>query len=474
MMGGRTPNIDRIAKEGAMFTDAYGQQSCTAGRASFMLGQNPFRTGLLTIGMPGSKQGVRAQDPTIAELLKPHGYRTFQVGKNHLGDRNEFLPTVHGFDEFYGNLYHLNSEEEPENPDYPKDPAFRAKFGPRGVLDAVATTENDPTDDPRWGVVGKQKIKDTGPLTSKRMETIEEDLLARSLANIEKAHKEGKPFFLWHNSTRNHVWIHQTDQWKNKTGYGEFADGMAELDYVTGKLLAKLDELGIAENTIVLFSTDNGAQIFSWPQGGNHAFNGEKGLTGEGGFRVPQVVRWPGVIKPGTIINDIFSHEDWMPTLLAAVGEPNVKEKLLKGATFGDKTFKAHLDGYNQMDLLTGKGPGKRKKIFYFDADGNLNALRYEDWKLIFTEMTGALPTAWHKTPSWPYIVNLRQDPYERFVHQSGMYTKWWADRMFMMVPSQAIVREELETLKEFPPVRGSSLSISKVLEQMTDKHSGQ
>ena len=466
LMGGRTPSIDRLAKEGAMFTDAYAQQSCTAGRASFILGQNPFRTGLLTIGMPGSKQGVRAIDPTIAELLKPHGYMTFQVGKNHLGDRNEFLPTVHGFDEFYGNLYHLNSEEEPENPDYPKDPAFKAKFGPRGVLDTVATTVDDPTEEPRWGRVGKQKIKDTGPLNTKRMETVEEDLLSRSLADIEKAHKAGKPFFLWHNSTRNHVWIHLSDKWKNKTGYGEFADGMAEVDYVTGKMLDKLDELGIASNTIVIWTTDNGAEIFSWPQGGNHPFRGEKGLTNEGGFRVPLLVRWPGVIKPGTIINDIFSHEDWMPTLLAAVGEPDVKEKLLKGGhQAAGKTFKAHLDGYNQMDLLAGKGPGKRKEIIYFDGDGNLNALRYGDWKITFTEMSGNLPTAWHKTPSWPLITSLRQDPYERYMDQSQFYTKWYADRMFMMVPAQALIGELLESLKEFPPARGSSLSISKVLE---------
>ena len=472
MMGGRTPNIDRIGKEGALFTDCYAQNSCTAGRASFILGQNPFRTGLLTIGMPGSKQGVRAQDPTIAELLKPQGYMTFQVGKNHLGDRNEFLPTVHGFDEFYGNLYHLNSEEEPENPDYPKDPAFKARFGPRGVLDSVATTTDDPTDEPRWGRVGKQKIKDTGPMTTKRMETVEEDLLARSLADIEKAHKAGKPFFLWHNSTRNHVWIHLSDQWKNKTGAGEFADGMAELDYVTGKLLDKLDELGIADNTIVIWSTDNGAEIFTWPQGGTHPFRGEKGLTTEGGFRVPLLVRWPGVIKPGTVINDIFSHEDWMPTLLAAAGDPDVKEKLLKGAQFGDKTFKVHIDGYNQMELLSGKGPGKRKEIVYFDADGNLNALRYNDWKVIFTEMSGNLSTAWHKSPSWPLIVNLRRDPYERYIDQSEMYLKWFGDRMFLMVPAQTFIAEYLETLKEFPPARGSSLSISKVLEEAQNKQS--
>jgi len=451
LMSSRTPNIDRIANEGALFTDHYGQQSCTAGRAAFMLGQNPFRTGLLTIGMPGAKHGVRAQDPTIVELLKPYGYITGQFGKNHLGDRNEYLPTVHGMDEFYGNLYHLNAEEEPENADYPKDPAFRKKYGPRGVMDCVATDTVDSTDEPRWGVVGKQKCKDSGPLTKKRMETIEEDLLARSLDFMERAVKKNKasekdePFFLWHVSTRNHVWIHLSEKYKNKTGNGIFADGMAELDDVTGALLDKLDELKVADNTIVIFSTDNGAEIFTWPQGGNHPWRGEKGLTNEGGFRIPQLVRWPGKIKPGTIINDVFSAEDWMPTLLAAAN-----------------------GGYNQMDLLTGKGPGTRKEIFYFSGDGDLNAIRVGEWKIIFTEMWGNLPTAWHKTPSWPLIVNLRRDPYEKFVYESSMYFKWWADRMYMLVPAQEVVGKQLATLKEFPPARGSSLSLGKLMDRIT------
>ena len=478
LMGGTTPNIDRIAKEGLMMTDAYAQASCTAGRAAFMLGQNPFRTGLLTIGMPGAKHGVRAIDPTIAELLKPYGYITGQFGKNHLGDRNEYLPTVHGMDEFYGNLYHLNAEEEPENADYPKDPKFRAKFGPRGVMDCVATDTDDKTDEPRWGVVGKQKCKDTGPLTKKRMETIEEDLLARSLDFMERAVKKNKasdkdePFLLWHVSTRNHVWIHLSEKYKNKTGNGIFADGMSELDDVTGSLLDKLDELGVAENTIVIFSTDNGAEIFTWPQGGNHPFKGEKGLTNEGGFRVPQLVRWPGKIKPGTIINDMFAHQDWLPTLLAAANggkDTGIQAKLKKGGVKADgKTFKAHLDGYNQMDLLTGKGPGARKEFMYFSGDGDLNAIRLGEWKITFTEMWGNLPTAWHKTPSWPLITNLRRDPYERFDSQSDMYTKWWADRMYMMVPAQVAVGNHLETLKEFPPARGSSLSLGKLMDRIT------
>jgi arylsulfatase A-like enzyme len=478
MMGGSTPNIDRIANEGALFTDAYAQQSCTAGRASFMLGQNPFRTGLLTIGMPGAKHGVREQDPTIAELLKPYGYRTFQVGKNHLGDRNEYLPTVHGFDEFYGNLYHLNAEEEPENADYPKDPAFFAQFGPRGVLHTWATDTFDDTDDPRWGVVGKQKIEDTGPLNVERMKTTESDLLAHSLEMIEKAHKEGKPFFLWHNSTRNHVWIHLNDEYKEKTGYGIFADGMKELDDVVGALLDKLDELGIADNTLVVFSTDNGTEKFSWPQGGTHAFKGEKGLTTEGGMRVPQLARWPGKIKPGTYINDIFSMEDWLPTFLAAANDgkdTGIQEKVRKGVKVGDKTCKAYLDGYNQMDLLIGKGPGLRNEKFYFAANGHLNAIRVGDFKITFTEMWGDLPTAWEKTPSWPVLTNLRQDPYEYFNRDTApLYFKWWADRMWVMVPAQAVVAKHLASLKEFPPARGSSLSIEQIFSQIQFATPGQ
>ena len=467
MMGGRTPNIDRLAREGVILTDHYAQQSCTAGRASFIMGQHPFRTGLLTIGMPGAKQGIEAKNPTIAELLKPMGYATAQIGKNHLGDRNEYLPTVHGFDYFYGNLYHLNAEEEPEDPDYPKDPKFHKTFGPRGVLECYATNRDDPTEHPRWGRVGKQTVKDTGPMTRKRMETVEEDLLERALAFIEKSHKAGKPFFLWHNSTRNHVWIRLSDKWDNKSGYGIYADGMMELDYVVGKLLDKLDELGIADDTIVVFSTDNGAEVFSWPEGGNMPFKGEKGTTWEGGFRVPCLARWPGKFQKGTVINDIMSHEDWLPTLLAAAGEPKVKEKLLKGHKAGSKTFKAHIDGYNQMDLLTGKGPGKRNEIMYFDAGANLNAVRYKDWKLHFTLMEGPINEAYRKTPSWPVVINLRQDPYERFPFESQMYLRWMADKMWTFVPAQALVGKFLESFKEFPPTRGSSLSVDKTLKKL-------
>jgi arylsulfatase len=451
MMGGSTPNIDRIANEGAIFTDGYAQQSCTAGRASFVLGQHPFRTGLLTIGMPGAKQGIQDKDPTIAELLKNHGYMSAQFGKNHLGDRDEHLPTAHGFDEFFGNLYHLNAEEEPESEFYPKDPEFHKKFGPRGVLH----------------VTSDGKIEDTGPLTKKRMETADSEFLAGSLDFIERAHKAGKPFFVWHNSTRMHVWTHLSPEYKGKSGYGLYADGMMELDDGVGALLDKLDELGIADNTIVVFSTDNGAEKFTWPDGGTIPFRGEKGTTWEGGFRVPMMVRWPGTVKPGTVINDIFSQEDWLPTLLAAAGEPDVKEKLLKGHRANGKNFKAHLDGYNQTDLLAGKGPGKRNEIFYFDAAGNLNALRYKDWKAHFTIMEGSIAEAYRKTPSWPLIVNLRMDPFEVGPDSSMYIRDFYADQMWMFVPAQAYVAEFLETFKEFPPTSGGSLGIDAVMDKM-------
>jgi arylsulfatase len=470
LMGGRTPNIDRIAAEGVLFTDHYAQQSCTAGRASFITGQHPFRTGMLTIGMPGSKQGIQHGDITIAQALKPLGYMTAQIGKNHLGDRNEFLPTVHGFDEFYGNLYHLNSEEEPEDPDYPKDKAFHEKFGPRGVLKSWATEKDDATVDARWGKVGKQRIEDTGPLNTKRMETVEDDLLAASLDFMGRAHKAGKPFFLWHNSTRCHVWTHLSSKWKNKTGYGLFADGMAELDYVVGELLKKLDDLGIAENTIVVFSTDNGAEVVSWPDGGNTPFKGEKGTTWEGGFRVPCVARWPKHWPQGQVINDIFSQEDWFPTLLAAAGDPDVKEKLRKGWKIGDQTFRIHLDGYDQSSLLAAKGKGQRKEIFYFDAGGNLNAVRYQDWKIHFCVMEGDITQAYRKTPSWPVVVNVRQDPFERFAFESRMYLRWMADKLWTFLPAQQIVGEFLATFREFPPSQKSdSLSVDQVLARLGD-----
>ncbi len=454
IMGYQTPNIDRIAKEGAMFTDWYAQQSCTAGRAAFVLGQHPFRTGLLTIGMPGAKQGIQDNQPTIAELLKPHGYMSGQFGKNHLGDRDEHLPTNHGFDEFYGNLYHLNAEEEPETYYYPKGPEFHKKYGPRGVIRSTA-------DGP---------IQDTGPLTRKRMETADDEFTAAAIAFIEKAHSQGKPFFVWLSATRMHVWTHLKEESQGVTGIGLYPDGMVEHDKAIGKVLAKLEELKIIDNTIIMYSTDNGAEKFTWPDGGTTPFAGEKGTTWEGGFRVPCAIRWPGVIKPGTIYNDIFSHEDMMPTLVAAAGDDKIKEKLLKGTKVGDKNLKVHLDGYNMMPFFKGEvAESPRKEIFYFDAGGNLNALRYQNWKLHFTLMEGAINEAYRKTPSWPILINLRADPYE-VSYKSALYIRWFADQMWTFVPAQDITAQFLMTFKEFPPVRGSSLGVDKVVQQLSNQ----
>ena len=469
MMGGRTPNIDRIASEGALFTDYYGQQSCTAGRAAFILGQTPFRTGLLKVGMPGARQGIQDKDPTIAELLKPLGYATAQVGKNHLGDRNEFLPTLHGFDEFFGNLYHLNAEEEPEDPDYPKNPQFKAHFAPRGLLDCKATNVEDPTVDPRFGKVGKQTCKDTGPITRARMETVEEELVARSLDFIDRSVKAGKPFFLWHNPTRMHVWTRLSPKWANKSGYGLYADGMMELDDVVGRLLKKLDGLGIADNTIVLFTTDNGAQILSWPDGGNTPFHGEKGTTWEGGMRVPALARWPGVLKPGTVHNEVMAHEDWMPTLIAAAGDPDLKQKLLKGYRVGDKTFKNHLDGYNFVPFFKGqveKSP--RREIFYFDDNANLNAIRIDDWKISFKVIQGNIATGTLIQPNMPMVANLREDPFERYSSESQMYFRWMGDKLWMFVPAQTVVGQFIESFREYPPSQKSgSFTVDQVLEAL-------
>lgn len=475
MMGGSTPNLDRLAKEGALFTDYYSQNSCTAGRAAFITGQNPLRTGLLKVGLPGAKQGLQDKDPTIAELLKPLGYATAQIGKNHLGDRNEYLPTMHGFDEFYGNLYHLNSEEEPEDPDYPKDPAFHKQFGPRGMLDCKASDRDDPTEDARFGKVGKQTCKDTGPLTRKRMETVEDDLLARSLDFIDRSVRAKRPFFLWHNSSRMHIWTRLSPKWESKTGYGLYADGMAELDYVVGQLLKKLDDLGIANNTIVVFSSDNGPQVATWPDGGMMPFKGQKGTTWEGGFRSPALARWPGVIKPGTIVNDIMSHEDWMPTVVAAAGDPEVKQKLLKGMKVGDKTLKTHLDGYNFMPFFKGEvAAGPRHEFFFFDDNANLNALRYDNWKLHFAWIEGNLFTGKRTSGNVPLLVNLRQDPFERTPFESESYRRNQLDKLWTLVPAQAIAGQFIQSFKEYPPSqRVGSTNLDQVMEQLQSGASG-
>jgi arylsulfatase A-like enzyme len=484
MMGGSTPNIDRIANEGAIFTDYYAQQSCTAGRAAFILGQTPFRTGLLKVGLPGAKQGLQDKDPTIAELLKPYGYATAQIGKNHLGDRNEYLPTVHGFDEFYGILYHLNAMEEPYEEDYPKTPGFRAQFGPRNIVDSKASAVDDPTEDPRWGRVGKQTIADGGPLPPHpnmdpnakfSMENSDDELVRRCLDFMDRSVKAGKPFFLWDNPSRMHVWTHLSPKWQGKSGYGLYADGMMELDAEVGAVLEKIDDLGIADNTIVIFTSDNGAEAFSWPDGGNSPFRGEKGTTFEGGFRVPMIVKWPDVIKPNTYINEIMANEDWMPTLLAAAGDPNVTKELLTGLKVGDKTFKNHLDGYNFLPFFKGDEPkGPRKEFFYFTDSGDLNAMRYNDWKIEFSWVKGNLFTGQVQTQNVPIVVNLRQDPFERFPDESMMYARWWGDKLWTLVPAQLIVGQFLQTFQEFSPSqRGGSYSVKQFLDKVQDGASG-
>jgi arylsulfatase A-like enzyme len=451
MMGAKTPNIDRIASGGALLTDCYAQASCTAGRAAFITGQIPLRTGLTTVGLPGAPQGLRPEDPTLAELLKPEGYLTAQIGKNHLGDRNEFLPTVHGFDEFYGNLYHLNAEEEPEQADYPRDhPAFTQFFKPRGVLDCKASDVDDPTEDARFGRIGKQTITDTGPLTRKRMETVEDDLLARSLDFIDRADAAGKPFLLWHNTTRMHVWTHLSERWKDKTKFGVFADGMQELDWVVGELLDKLDGLGIADNTIVIFTTDNGAEKFTWPDGGTSPFRGEKGLGWEGGFRAPFLIRWPAAIPAGQVLNGIFSLEDVVPTVMAAVGLPDIKERLLNGYQAGDQHFRVHLDGYNQLPYLTGEVSESPRQEFYYYGERDLFAVRYRNWKLHFQ-----IKDDWFKgqaiRPTIPMPVNLRVDPFEQHM-EAPYYALYVGQKLWTVMPAAFILKQHLETFKQFPP----------------------
>jgi arylsulfatase len=466
LMGYRTPHIDRIANEGMIFTDYYAEQSCTAGRAAFITGQSVFRTGLSKVGLPGADTGLKAEDPTIAELLKARGYATGQFGKNHLGDKDEFLPTAHGFDEFYGNLYHLNAEEEPEHPDYPKEsefPNFRKLYGPRGVIHSFANAD------------GTQDIEDTGPLTKKRMETIDDDIAARAAEFIEKQQKAGKPIFVWVNFTHMHFRTHPKPESLGQAGrwLGPYADVMIDHDRNVGTVLKKLDELGIADNTIVFYSTDNGPHMNSWPDAGMTPFRSEKNSNWEGAYRVPAMVRWPGKIKPGSISNEIMSHLDWMPTLLAIAGDPNIKEKLLKGYSAGNKTFKVHLDGYNFLPYLLGqekKGP--RNEFFYFSDDGDLTGLRYDNWKIVFAEQraTGTLKI-WAEplTPlRVPKLFNLRMDPYERADLTSNTYYDYLLDHTFLLVPAQQYVGRFLQTFKEFPPrQKAASFSIDQAFERL-------
>ena len=471
VMGYRTPNIDRIATEGALFTDFYGQQSCTAGRAAFITGQSPIRTGLTKVGLPGATLGLGPEDPSVGDFLKHLGYATGQFGKNHLGDRNEHLPTVHGFDEFFGNLYHLNAEEEPEHEDYPKDPNFRKKFGPRGVLKCKATDKDNTTVDPQFGKVGKQVIENTGPLGKKRMETVDEEFLAAAKDFINRKTKEGKPWFCYFNTTRMHIWTHLKPSSKGKTGLGVYPDGMVELDGYVGQLLKQLDNLGVTDNTIVVFTTDNGAEVMSWPDGGATPFRGEKDTNYEGGWRVPFLMRWPGVIEPGRVINDICSLQDMIPTFAAAAGEPDLVEKVKKGYKIGDKTFKVHLDGYNLLPFLSGEEEKSPRRAFlYWSDDGDLMALRVDDWKIQFMDQRAHGFAVWKEpmvTLRAPDLYNLRSDPFERGKEEGTLFWgKWMADHTFLLVPAQAIVGEFLKTFKEFPPrAKAASFSIDQALE---------
>jgi len=481
LMGYRTPNIDRIANEGMKFTDYYAEQSCTAGRSAFITGQSVFRTGLSKVGLPGAEQGLQAEDPTIAQLLKDHGYATGQFGKNHLGDRNAFLPTVHGFDEFYGNLYHLNAEEEPELPDYPSNPDFRASFGPRGVLDCVASDKFDRSEDPRFGVMGKQVCKDTGPLTKKRMQTIDDDISRRAREFLEREAKQGKPIFLWVNFTHMHFRTHTKPASLGQAGEFQsfYHDAMIDHDKNVGEILDKIDALGIAGNTIVIYGTDNGPHMNSWPDAAMTPFRSEKNTGWEGAFRVPFMVRWPGKIKAGSVSNEIMSNLDWMPTLLAAAGEPDIKAKLLKGHRAAGRKFKVHLDGYNFLPYLTGRADqGPREEFFYFSDDGDLLGLRYDNWKMHFKvqDEAGTL-RIWQREFEGlriPYLFNLRTDPYERASITSNTYWDWYIDHVFLLVPAQNYVAKFLATFKEYPPrQKAASFTVDQVLRQLQSVNGG-
>lgn len=461
MMGYRTPSIDSIANEGALFTDWYGQQSCTAGRAAFITGQSPIRSGLTKVGLPGAPEGMKNDDPTIATLLKPLGYVTGQFGKNHLGDRDEMLPTANGFDEFYGNLYHLNAEEEPENADYPKNPEFKARFGPRGVIHSWANPD------------GSQRIVDTGPLTRKRMETVDEEVTKGALEFMDKAKKDDKPFFLWWNSTRMHIFTHLKPSSEGKTGLGIYADGMAEHDAMVGQLLAKLKELGIENDTIVMYSTDNGAETFTWPDGGTTMFRGEKNTNWEGGYRVPTVIRWPGVIKPGTVVNDIAAHEDMLSTLLAAAGDTTAKQDLLTGRKIGNRNYKVHLDGYDLAPALKGQAPWPRHDFIYWTDDGSVAALRYDNWKITFLAQKAEGLKVWQEPFTQlraPLITNLRMDPFERAEAEHAMgYQRFYMEHMFAIAPAGAFVGAWLQSFREFPPrQKPGSFNLERVMEAVT------
>ena len=461
MMGYRTPNIDSIAKEGALVTDWYGDQSCTAGRAAFITGQSPIRTGLTKVGLPGAPEGMKIEDPTIAGLLKPMGYVTGQFGKNHLGDRDDMLPTNHGFDEFFGNLYHLNAEEEPENVDYPQSPEFKKMFGPRGVIESSANAD------------GTQTIVDTGPLTRKRMETIDEEVTTKALDFMDRAHAGGKPFFLWYNTTRMHIFTHLKPESEGVTGLGIYADGMVEHDGMVGQLLAKLDELGIADNTIIMYSSDNGAETFTWPDGGTTMFRGEKNTPWEGGYRVPAMIKWPGVIEPGTVVNDVAAHNDMLPTLLAAAGNPDIRQQLLTGTSANGRDYKVHLDGYDLGPAFKGAGEWPRKEFLYWTDDGSVAAIRYGNWKASFLEQKAEGLKVWQEpfdVLRAPVLTNLRMDPFERARAEDAMgYQRWYMERMFLIAPAAAYVGQWLQSFREFPPrQKPGSFNLDRAMEKVT------
>jgi arylsulfatase A-like enzyme len=478
LMGYRTPNIDRIAEEGMRFTDSYGEQSCTAGRASFITGQSVFRTGLSKVGMPGVDVGLRAEDPTIAEVLKPHGYVTGQFGKNHLGDRNEFLPTAHGFDEFYGNLYHLNAEEEPESVNWPKPeefPAFNERVRPRGVIHSWATDEDDETVDARYGPHGKQRIEDTGPLTKKRMEDIDDEFAAAAMDFIGRANDSGDPFFVWMNTTHMHFRTHPKPESVGQAGRWQspYHDTMIDHDKLVGDLLAHLDELGIADDTIVIYSTDNGPHMNTWPDGGMTPFRSEKNTNWEGAFRVPEMIRWPGHIPAGVVSNEIIQHHDWLPTFLAVAGDTTTVDELKQGKTIGDRTYKVHIDGYNLLPYLTGEvDESPRKGLVYFSDDGDVLGIRYDNWKCVFMEQrTQGTLLIWldpFVPLRAPKLYNLRTDPFERADVTSNTYWDWVLDNSYLLLAAQALVVQFLHTFEEFPPrQRPASFGIDQAVEKL-------
>ncbi|HKF06060.1 MAG TPA: arylsulfatase [Candidatus Sulfotelmatobacter sp.] len=481
MMAGRTPNLDRLASEGMRFTDYYAEASCTAGRANFITGELPIRTGLTTVGQAGSPLGMPDDAPTIATVLKSMGYATGQFGKNHLGDLNRFLPTAHGFDEFFGYLYHLDAMEDPCHRTYP--PAAKDVVGPRNMIHSWATNVDDPTVQPRWGKVGKQKVEDAGPLCPERMKTVDDEILSNALTFADKARQQNKPFFLWLNPTRMHVFTHLSDKYENmrtpENGWSMEEAGMAQLDDIVGAVMKYLKDNGVDNNTIVVFTTDNGAENFSWPDGGQTPFAGGKGTGLEGGFRAPAIVRWPGHVPAGKVENGIFSGLDWFPTFVAAAGDPKIIEELKAGKQIGDRTYKVHLDGYDQTDLLTGSGPSKRREIFYF-TEGTLAAVRVDDFKYRFTDQ----PTGWFGATvkvDWPILTNLRLDPLERTNFYNGkdngsvFFADWWGNEFWRFALVQKEVGKEAQTFLDYPPMqKGASFNLQQVKEELDKKMASQ